>query len=58
MSSSTSLGHLFKWPKLSRIKIWTHKSMIIEFVVNTQNSEIIEIFELNNLKLTPIERRS
>ena len=32
--------------------------MIIEFVVNTQNSEIIEIFELNDLKLTPIERRS
>ena len=23
----------------------THKSMTIEFVINTQNSEIIEIFE-------------
>ena len=28
-----------------------HKSMIIESVINTQNSEIIEIFEPNDLKL-------
>ena len=28
-----------------------HKSKIIESVINTQNSDIIEIFELNDLKL-------
>ena len=32
----------------------THKSMTIEFVINTQNSEIIEIFEPNDLKLRPV----
>ena len=31
-----------------------HKSMIIESAINTQNSEIIEIFEPNDLKLRPI----
>ena len=31
-----------------------HKSMVIESVMNTQNSEIIEIFEPNDLKLRPI----
>ena len=30
-----------------------HKSMIIEPAINTQNSEIIEIFEPNDLKLRP-----
>ena len=30
-----------------------HKSMIIESTINTQNSEIIEIFEPNDLKLRP-----
>ena len=31
-----------------------HKSMIIESAINTQKSEIIEIFETNDLKLRPI----
>ena len=31
-----------------------HKSMIIESAIKTQNSEIIEIFEPNDLKLRPI----
>ena len=32
-----------------------HKSMVIESAINTQNSEIIEIFKHNYLKLRPIE---
>ena len=32
-----------------------HKSMIIESAINTQSSEIIEVFEPNYLKLRPIE---
>ena len=31
-----------------------HKSMIIECAINTQNSEIIEVFQPNELKLRPI----
>ena len=31
-----------------------HKSMIIESAINTQNTEIIEIFVPNDLKLRPI----
>ena len=31
-----------------------HKSMVIESAINTQNSEIIEIFEPNGLKLKTI----
>ena len=31
-----------------------HKSKIIESAINTQSSEIIEIFEPNDLKLRPI----
>ena len=31
-----------------------HKSKIIESAINTQNSEIIETFELNDLKVGPI----
>ena len=31
-----------------------HKSMVIESAINNQNSEIIEIFEPNDLKLRPI----
>ena len=31
-----------------------HKSMIIESAINTQNSEIIKIFEPNDLKIRPI----
>ena len=31
-----------------------HKSMVIESAVNAQNSEIIETFEPNDLKLRPI----
>ena len=32
----------------------THESIIIKSTINTQNSEIIDIFELNYLKLRPI----
>ena len=31
-----------------------HKSMVIESATNTQNSEIIETFEPNDLKLRPV----
>ena len=31
-----------------------HKSMVVESAINTQNSEIIETFEPNDLKLSPI----
>ena len=31
-----------------------HKSKIVESAINTQNSEIIEIFEASNLKLRPV----
>ena len=33
-----------------------HKSMVLESAINTQNSEIIEMFEPNDLKLRPIVR--
>ena len=41
------VSNLYGLPKI-------HKSKIIESTINTQNSEIIEIFEPNNLKLRPI----
>ena len=31
-----------------------HKSVVIESTINTQNSEVLEIFETNDLKLRPI----
>ena len=41
------VSNLYGLPKID-------KSMIIESAINTQNSEIIEIFEPNGLKLKPI----
>ena len=41
------VSNFYRLPKI-------HKSMIIASTINTQNSEIIEIFEPNDLKLRPI----